>query len=243
MLTVDFDRLAITPGQRVLDLGCGAGRHAFGALRRGARVVAFDDDADELAGVAELMEAMRRDEGVSAGGSGVAVRGDALALPFPDGSFDRVIAAEILEHLPDDESAVAEITRVVRPGGLVAVTVPRWWPERLCWALSDDYYNTPGGHVRIYTDRELLGKLGRAGLRPVERHHAHALHAPYWWLKCAVGLGRTDHPLPRAYHRLLVWDITARPRLTRAAERLFDPVAGKSLVTYLRKPEAAHAGG
>lgn len=242
MLTVDFDRLAVAPGQRVLDLGCGTGRHSFEALRRGARVVAFDNDAGELAEVGELMDAMRREGQVPAGGAGTAVHGDASALPFPDGAFDRVIAAEILEHLPDDESAVAEIARVVRPGGLVVVTVPRYWPERLCWALSDEYHNTPGGHVRIYTGRELLGKLGRAGLDPVGRHHAHALHAPYWWLKCAVGVDRAEHPLPRTYHRLLVWDITARPRLTQVAERIFDPVAGKSLVTYLRKPEAVDAG-
>lgn len=242
VLTVDFDRLAVAPGHRVLDLGCGAGRHSFAALRRGARVVACDNDEGELAKVAELMDAMHREGQVPEDGTGTAVHGDASALPFPGGAFDRVVAAEILEHLPDDESAVAEIARVVRPGGLVAVTVPRWWPERLCWALSEEYHNTPGGHVRIYTGRELEGKLGRVGLRPVGRHHAHALHAPYWWLQCAVGVDRTEHPLPRTYHRLLVWDITARPRLTRAAERVFDPVAGKSLVTYLRKPEAADAG-
>ena len=49
MLTVDFDRLGLRPGERVLDLGCGAGRHAFEMYRRGADVIAFDQDADELA--------------------------------------------------------------------------------------------------------------------------------------------------------------------------------------------------
>ena len=59
MLTVDFDRLGLRPGDRVLDMGCGAGRHAFEMYRRGADVMAFDMDADELAGVRDLFIAMK----------------------------------------------------------------------------------------------------------------------------------------------------------------------------------------
>ena len=58
MLTVDFDRLGLRAGERVLDLGCGAGRHAFECLRRGAVVVALDADAVEVKGVIGLMAAM-----------------------------------------------------------------------------------------------------------------------------------------------------------------------------------------
>lgn len=58
MLTVDFDRAGIGPGTRVIDVGCGAGRHSFEAYRRGADVVAFDQDAPELANVATMFEAM-----------------------------------------------------------------------------------------------------------------------------------------------------------------------------------------
>lgn len=251
MLTVDFARFPIGPGDRVLDLGCGGGRHGAEALRRGAQVVALDRDAGPAGEAAATLGALLEPgagcgEGpVPGSASATAVRGDALALPFPDGAFDRVIAAEVLEHLPADDRAVAEIARVARPGGLVVVTVPRWWPELLCWLLSERYHDTAGGHVRIYTSRELTAKLARAGLRVLEQHHVHALHSLYWWLRCVVGIDREDHPLPRTYHRLLVWDITARPWLTRAAERVLDPVAGKSLVTYLRKPdiEDARSGG
>jgi SAM-dependent methyltransferase len=166
------------------------------------------------------------------------MRGDAYALPFPDASFVRVVAAEILEHIPDDTRAMAELVRVLRPGGLAAITVPRWLPEQVCWALSDDYHTVEGGHVRIYRGHELAAKLGSAGLEPLDRHHAHGLHSPYWWLKCAVGVRNDDHVLPRLYHRLLVWDITHRPLVTRVAERVLNPLIGKSLVVYLRKPEA-----
>ena len=166
-------------------------------------------------------------------------QGDALSLPFADGEFDRVVAAEVLEHIPDDTDAIAELVRVLRPGGTIAVTVPRWLPEKICWALSDAYHEVEGGHVRIYTGDELVGKLRAAGLVYDGRDHAHGLHSPYWWLKCAVGVTKDQHPLVKAYHRMLVWDIMRKPLATRLAERLLNPLIGKSLVVYLRKPDAA----
>jgi SAM-dependent methyltransferase len=239
MLTVDFDRLGLRSGDRVLDMGCGAGRHAFEMFRRGGDVIAFDQDGDELAGVLDLFGAMREAGEVPAGAEADIKQGDALSLPFADAEFDRVVAAEVLEHIPDDEAAIAELARVLRPGGTMAVTVPRWLPEKVCWALSDAYHEVEGGHVRIYKDHELVGKLEAAGLVYDGRDHAHGLHAPYWWLKCAVGVTDDRHRAVRAYHRLLVWDIMKKPRATRLAERALNPLIGKSLVLYLRKPDAA----
>jgi SAM-dependent methyltransferase len=241
MLTVDYDRLDVRPGMRVLDLGCGEGRHAFEAYRRGAHVVAVDLSARDLATTRDWCAAMRQTGEAPAGASATAVRGDLLALPFPDASFDRVIASEVLEHIPDDGTAMAELTRVLRPGGLAAVTVPRWLPERVCWALSDAYHANEGGHIRIYRADALAARLGHAGLTVTGTGYAHALHSPYWWLKCAVGTER-DAAVVRAYHRLLVWDITARPRLTRVLERGLNPLIGKSLVMYLRREETADVG-
>jgi SAM-dependent methyltransferase len=239
MLTVDFDRLGLKAGERVLDMGCGSGRHAFEAYRRGADVIAFDQDADELAGVSDLFAAMRDGGEVPAGAQADVKQGDALGLPFADGEFDRVVAAEVLEHIEDDVAAVHELARVLRPGGTMAVTVPRWLPERVCWALSGDYHAVEGGHLRIYTRAGLQATMAAAGLLVTGHTHVHGLHSPYWWLKCAVGVHDDDHPLVRAYHRLLVWDIVRRPPLTRAMERVLDPVLGKSLVLYLRRPRAA----
>jgi SAM-dependent methyltransferase len=241
VLTVDYDRLGLRAGDRLLDLGCGAGRHAFEAYRRGARVVPFDYDAAELKDVGGLLQAMS-DEGMTLPGSmGAPVNGDATLLPFADASFDRVIAAEVLEHIPADEQAITELARVLRPGGTMAVTVPAWLAERICWALSDEYHApfVPGGHVRIYSEPALRSKLRAAGLKPGDAHHAHGLHAPYWWLKCAVGPTNNDHPLVRAYHQVLLWDIAGTPRistLTRLADRVMNPLIGKSIVVYARKP-------
>ncbi len=243
MLTVDYDRLGLGPRDRLLDLGCGAGRHAFEALRRGAAVTALDYDEGELKDVLSMALAMDGAGEIGDRGRADSVRGDATALPFPDGTFDRIIAAEVLEHIPDDGAAIGELARVLRPGGTLAVTVPAFLAERICWALSDEYHapHVEGGHVRIYRESGLRSKLRTAGLAPRGAHHAHGIHAPYWWLKCAVGPTNDDHPLVRAYHQVLVWDIGGTQpwhRLTRLADRLLSPVVGKSIVIYARKPEA-----
>lgn len=240
MLTVDYQKLRIGPGTKVIDVGCGAGRHSFEAYRRGADVIAFDQNAEELADVDTMLQAMGQAGEAPKSAKAQVVVGDALALPYPDGTFDAVIASEILEHIPDDDAAIAELIRVLRPGGTLAVTVPRWLPERICWLLSDEYHANEGGHIRIYRADELRSKLVAGGLRFTGTRHAHALHSPYWWLKCAVGMENSEHPVVKAYHRLLVWDMMSRPALTRAAEAALNPLVGKSVALYFEKvPNAA----
>lgn len=238
MLTADYDRLGLRPGDRLLDLGCGFGRHAYEALRRGARVVACDMALPELSSVLSTSAAMRDAGEIAPTSSCTAVNGDGTKLPFADASFDRIIASEVMEHVPDDAAALSEFERVLRPGGTIAITVPAELPERLCWKLSDEYHapKAVGGHVRIYRQRELVDKIRAAGLIPGGSHRAHALHAPYWWLRCAVGPQRDDHAAVKAYTKFLEWDIVSAPRVTRLTERALNPVLGKSLVVYAAKP-------
>jgi SAM-dependent methyltransferase len=167
-----------------------------------------------------------------------AVNCDAVRLPFTDSVFDRVIAAEVMEHIPDDAGAMSELARVLRPGGTIAVTVPAWLPEKICWFLSDEYHApfVEGGHVRIYTADELQARMREAGLVPGPSHRAHSLHSPYWWLRCAVGPTNHTNRAVVAYRRFLEWDITKAPTATRMADRVLNPVLGKSLVVYARKP-------
>ncbi len=244
MLTVDYDRLDLRPGMRVLDLGCGFGRHAFEALRRGADVVACDMALPELGTVIDTAAAMIDAGELSHHRLSSAVAGDATRLPFRDASFDRIIASEVMEHVGDDHAAMAELTRVLAPGGIVAVTVPAELPEKICWRLSNEYHApaVDGGHVRIYAHDDLQELMTHTGLTPFTSHRAHALHSAYWWLRCTVGPQNDRHLLVRPYTRLLEWDIMKQPRLTRTAERLLDPVLGKSLVQYARKPEPVSTG-
>jgi SAM-dependent methyltransferase len=241
MLTVRYDWLGLTPGDRFLDLGCGFGRHAFEAARHGARVIALDSADTELKEVRNTFAAMADAGEIDESSFVGTINGDATALPFADASFDRVVASEVLEHIPDDARALGELTRVLRPGGTMAVTVPSLLPERVCWLLSEEYHApfVPGGHVRIYREWELRSRMREAGLKPGAAHHAHALHSPYWWLRCLVGPAYADHPAVAAYRRLLEWDIVKAPPVTRWADRLLNPVLGKSLVVYARKPSGA----
>jgi SAM-dependent methyltransferase len=236
VLTVDFEQFPVGKGDLVLDMGCGGGRHAFALYRRGADVVALDMSEKDLVEVEAMFRAMELAGECTEGGSATTVRGNAYTLPFEDNTFDRIIAAEIMEHLPEDTTAMAELYRVAKPGALIAVTVPRWGPEKVNWALSDAYHEVEGGHIRIYRGSELRAKLEKTGLVFQGQHHAHALHAPYWWLKCAVGVTNDQNPLVKAYHSLLVWDMVKQPLATRLAEKLLQPLVGKSLVVYLRKP-------
>lgn len=234
MLTIRFDRLGVRPGDLVLDAGAGFGRHAFELARLGANVMALDYSADEVVATRGTFGAMVEAGEIEVERYVAALQGDATRLPFDDDSFDRVITSEVLEHIQDDVAALRELVRVLRPGGTFACTVPTWFPEKLNWMLSDEYHapKAAGGHVRIYTETELRAKLRTAGLEVSGRHHAHALHSPYWWLKCAVGPRRDDHPLVERYRRFLEWEIVERPAALEVVERLLAPVLGKSLILY-----------
>lgn len=240
MLTVDYERLGLREGDLVLDMGAGAGRHSFECFRRGADVIALDYGFDELPPVHELMWAMQAEGEAPSTSLGACVNGDALRLPFPDDTFDRVICSEVLEHIGSDTAAMAEVHRVLRPGGVLAATVPAWFPEKVCWALSAEYHAplAAGGHVRIYTEELLRTRLGDAGFDVRGSHRVHALHSPYWWLRCVVGPTNDTNRFVRAYHDLLVWDMVEQPLVTQLAERALSPVLGKSVVLYAHKQGA-----
>lgn len=240
MLTVRFDRLELAPGDRVLDAGAGFGRHAFEVARRGGRIVALDYADDEVRTTRATFGAMIEAGDIPASHLIGCLRGDATCLPFADGTFDRVITSEVLEHIQNDVAAIAELVRVLRVGGTLAATVPAQWPETINWKLSDEYHapKAVGGHVRIYSQTELESKLRSAGLAIIGSHRAHALHSPYWWLKCAVGPRRDDHRLVNGYKKFLEWDIVKQPRSVRAVERVLSPVMGKSLIVYAVKRPA-----
>ncbi|HTH05791.1 MAG TPA: class I SAM-dependent methyltransferase [Ilumatobacteraceae bacterium] len=243
MLTIRFDELGLRAGDGVLDVGSGFGRHVYECARRGARVVALDHAADEVIETRNTLAAMVEADEIAADRLTGVLRGDARSLPFPDDTFDVVITSEVLEHIQDDVAAITEMVRVLKPGGRFAATVPAQFPETINWKLSDDYHapKAAGGHVRIYSRTELAAKLRAAGLMVDGYHRAHALHSPYWWLRCAVGPQNENHPAVVKYRKLLEWEIVSQPRSARLAERALAPVLGKSSVHYATKPVGAVA--
>lgn len=231
MMTVDPARLRLRKGDRVLDLGCGEGRHALGiAWQNRVEVVGVDLGLQDLA-----MATRREREQTGLEGSCHWCCADGLRLPFADNSFDRIICSEVLEHVPDYQSMLAEIERVLAPDGLLAVSVPRSWPEKICWWLSEAYHKVEGGHIRIFNARKLRDEISEQGFSAYGSHWAHALHAPFWWLKCLFWDNQEQNPLVRAYHRLLVWDLMEKPWLTRTLEKILNPVLGKSVVMYFER--------
>lgn len=235
MQTVDLNKIVLKPGDRVLDAGCGAGRHLCEAFRRkGIHVVGIDMNIADLTQARNTLRIMEK-EGEGGQGCWGTFAADVTSLPFQDQSFDLVICSEVLEHIPEDGKAVREITRVLKDGHLLAVSVPRYFPESLCWAISKDYRNEPGGHIRIYRKQQLTRLLESQGFHCLRKERAHALHSPYWWLKCLVGHKNNDHRLVRLYHKFLVWDIIKRPWITKWLDYFLNPLISKSTVLYLKK--------
>jgi SAM-dependent methyltransferase len=235
VLTVDYNKLGIKPGDLILDMGCGAGRHAFESFRKGARVVALDADDTELKNVAGLFVAMGQEGQTTKEGRASVVQGSGLELPFVDEAFDYIVASEVLEHITDDISAMSELSRVLKPTGTLAVTVPRFYPELINWALSSQYHEVKGGHVRIYRKAEMELRLTSVGFKIVDHHYAHGLHSPYWWLKCYVGVNRQDSKLVNLYKKFLEYEIIKNPKYLSYVRKIADPLMGKSIVYYAKK--------
>jgi SAM-dependent methyltransferase len=235
MKTVDFDTLGFRSGDKVLDLGCGEGRH----------VIAFYVEADVHAvgvdlGFADLKKTAEKftpfNEPTNTRKHLHLACTNALQLPFADQSFDKVVCSEVLEHIPDYHGALREIERILKPGGVAAISVPRFVPEWICWALSDEYHSNEGGHLRIFKAHQLKRDIENTGLCFIRHHWAHALHSVYWWLQCAFWKTKDTNPLVQAWHKLVVWDMMEQPALTATLESILNPLIGKSVVMYFYKP-------
>ncbi|MFP4626898.1 MAG: class I SAM-dependent methyltransferase [Natronomonas sp.] len=248
MQTIDFDRLGVDPGDRVIDVGCGEGRHCHGAVLYAEETGASVTDEVNVVGIdidGSRLQSARSDyeehvsEYVENTPPPVFCRGDATSIPVSNSSVDVVVCSEVLEHLPDFGSALDEISRVLKPDGRLAVSVPRYGPERVCWALSSSYHEVEGGHVRIFRRRELHEAIESRGYRCIDSHYAHALHAPYWWLKC-LWWDLNDQPgVLSKYEQFLERMILEDAPVATAVERVLNPVLGKSLVLYFDPdPEA-----
>ena len=147
-----------------------------------------------------------------------------------------MICAEVMEHVHDYRSAVRELARVIKPGGRIAVTIPTATSEHLYLRLGDDYFESPGGHIRIFRPRELAEGLAAAGLRPDGCSFAHGLHTFYWVLRSIAGLPRADlSGLVRFYHNQLI-RATGSKLMDGFEKKVLNYICPKSVVLYAEKP-------
>ena len=123
----------VQAGERVLDVATGTGNAALVAARRGARVTGLDLTPELL----EIAQRRGADEGLEI----AFLEGDAEGLPFEDGSFDRVTSVFGAMFAPDQARAAAELLRVCKPGGTVAVSA--WAPD----GLNGQMFGTLGRHM------------------------------------------------------------------------------------------------
>jgi SAM-dependent methyltransferase len=199
-------------------------------------VFGFDMSLSDVGKAKENFDQFNENTSTKSCNFGVA---DAKKLPFKDNTFDFIICSEVLEHIIDYQSALSEINRILKPEGKLAVSVPKFFPEWICWKLSIDYQNTPGGHVRIFKFKELKKDIANYGLNFSQRHWAHALHSPYWWLQCLFWNSKENSKIINLYHEFLVWDMMKKPFLTKCLEYIFQPLIGKSVVLYFNKDKKA----
>jgi len=191
-IRVALEYLDVQPGERVLDCGCGLGwpLKILSETQEGFLVGADRD-------LARLGRARRE-----VGGARL-VAADIARLPFADETFDKILLSEVLEHLPDDLGALREVRRVLRPGGILAVTVPNhdypllwdpinWTRERL--GLAPIRAGILGGiwtdHVRLYTRPEVVDLLRRADFA-VEDVRGHVHYCVPFAHNLVYGLGKT----------------------------------------------------
>ncbi len=232
MQTIDFRYFPLAPDEVIVDLGCGEGRHCINAYLQ-ENIVSIGVDLS----LRDLQTTLQKFKPFASMGHGkfYLQQVNAEALPFASNSIDKIICSEVLEHIEHYSIVLQEIHRVLKPGGLLAISVPRYWPEKICWWLSDAYHHVQGGHIRIFTSASLKKAVTDLGFVLYKRHWAHALHVPYWWLKCLFWASQDHSRVIKLYHRLLVWDLMQKPWLTRTLDKCLNPLMGKSVVMYFVK--------
>jgi SAM-dependent methyltransferase len=235
--SIDPALLEIGPADRVIDLGCGTGRHVLALSTGPGNILGADLSRRDLRIGRYLLEIMRRRGEVRSRVHWLQSAGE--RLPFVDSAFDRVICTETLEHVDDDMLLARELVRVLKPGGILAVSVPDEYSERLFWRLSKNYRTHAGGHVRVYGRRAIVRLLRDAGLEPYAVRYRHSLETAYWLSHVAFwsDWGKQG-PITGALRKWLDSARARRSRIVTAADDIGNRILPKSIVVYSRKPRS-----
>jgi len=217
----------------MLDAGCGEGRHSFECIARGASVCSMDMDMESVRKARYTMWYMTTNGQAHDKGRYLVQIGDALNLPYRNGTFDRIICSEVMEHVASDETACRELARVLKKDGRIAITVPTFISEYLFDKLTYEYFTSPGGHIRKYVPRRLADMMRRNGLDVYGVSFKHSLHTIYWMIRCVVGLHLNDQPITKGYRKFLTLGMNSR--FLQKVEGFLDNFFPKSIVLYAVK--------
>lgn len=240
MLTIDYELLGIKDGEQVLDIGCGEGRHSWQACKEcNCLVYALDIEQANLKKAHNMLYLM--DQQGESKGKWVVSKGDITNLPFEDATFDKIICSEVMEHIHEEQKAIKEMMRVLKDDGILAISVPTYLQETICWKLSNDYHHKPGGHIRIYKASELTSKLRQNNLNVFAIRHKHALHSFYWISRCIFRMDNEKALFPSLYYKFLVWDICNNKKPIRLLENFLNNFFSKSTVVYASKAQRQNA--
>ena len=233
--SIDPALLDIRATDRVIDLGCGTGRHVLSLSKQPGIIHGADISRHDLRIARYLLEIMRRRNEVRAKVHWLQMAGE--RLPFADGAFDRVICTETLEHVDDDSVLARELVRVLKPGGILAVSVPDEYSEKIFWKLSKNYRTHAGGHVRIYERERIVALLREAGLRPYAVRYRHALETMYWLSHIAFwsDWGKQG-PITRVFRQALDSTRARQSKIVTLLDDIGNRILPKSIVVYSRKP-------
>ena len=233
MLTFNLTKYSLNESGTMLDVGCGEGRHIFGIMQNypEMKCIGLDMDDDSLEKAEEGYEFF---ESISNAGAEF-LKGSAYSLPFQNNSLDLIVCSEVLEHLHQYNDAVKEIHRVLKPGGKFYASVPASWPEKICWALSKDYQNQPGGHLRIFNQSKLVSEISDAGFKFLSSDRFHSIHAPYWWIRCLFWNTQDSNIIVKLYKKILERHILKKPFFLDCIDKIFNPFMGKSFSMYFEK--------
>ena len=233
MLTFNFKRFELNNNGLMLDVGCGEGRHIFGVMQDypNMKCVGLDMDEESLIKAEEGYEYFKTISNTETD----FLKGSAYELPFEDNTFDLIVCSEVLEHLHEYNDAIKEIYRVLKPGGKFYASVPASWPEKICWRLSKDYQNQPGGHLRIFNQGNLISEIENLGFKFLFSEKFHSIHSPYWWLRCFFWQSQETNFLVKIYKKILEYHILKKPIVLDLIDRLLNPLMGKSFAMYFEK--------
>ena len=233
MLTFNLKKHKLNQKGVMLDVGCGEGRHIFGVMQDYPlmRCIGLDMDKPSLKKAEEGYEYFKS---ISKAGAQF-LKGSAYSLPFPDESFDLIVCSEVLEHLHEYNNAVREMHRVLKPGGKFYASVPATWPEKICWKLSKEYQNQPGGHLRVFNQSGLISEIKESGFKFLSSEKFHSIHSPYWWLRCLFWSTQDKNFLVKLYKKMLERHILKKPFFLNLIDRILNPLMGKSFSMYFEK--------